>query len=100
MEVLDDEGNVQLVTGVLEELEDADDRESAKGLMPTPSQVMDAVDLLRKCSGAFEGTKDAFSAFVGYKKNVYPLLVMRMQGNHRFFTEREIHSSLQNAEMF
>ncbi|KAG0415784.1 hypothetical protein HPB47_007044 [Ixodes persulcatus] len=45
-EVLDGEEIVQLVSGAQEESEDANDPDAVEAPMPTPSQVMDAVNIL------------------------------------------------------
>ncbi|KAH7984703.1 hypothetical protein HPB52_023532 [Rhipicephalus sanguineus] len=69
-EVLDDEEIVQLVSVAQEESEDANDPDTVKASVPTPSQVMDAVDLLRRFAGAHEGAEDALISLASYENCV------------------------------
>ncbi|KAL1439376.1 hypothetical protein MTO96_010389 [Rhipicephalus appendiculatus] len=59
-EDLDDEEIVQLVSGAQEEPEDANGPDTVEAPVPTLSQVMDAVDLLRRFAGAHEGAEERF----------------------------------------
>lgn len=82
------EGIVVLVTGAPEESEDADDREDAAAPVPTPSQVMDAIDLSRQFAGAYEVAKDRLNALVCYGKSVHSLLAKHTDKDHGFFTRK------------
>ncbi|KAH6948063.1 hypothetical protein HPB50_022773 [Hyalomma asiaticum] len=66
-EVLDEKEIVQLVSSAQEESEDANDPDTVEAPVPTPGQVMDAVDLLRRFAGAHEGAEDALTALASYK---------------------------------
>lgn len=88
-ESLNDEAIIYIVTSAPEDSENVDDTEHAEAPVSTPSQVMDAVDLLRQFAGAHEGTKDASNMFVGYEKSVCMLLVKRMQAKIAGFLTRE-----------
>ncbi|KAK8771920.1 hypothetical protein V5799_024835 [Amblyomma americanum] len=80
-EVLTDADMLRLVgsvEGVTAE-DAADDPAGAKAPVPTPGQVMDALDLLRHFAGAHEGTEDALDALQTYEKSVRPLLTKRTQ---------------------
>lgn len=44
-----------------------DDVEDLEAPVPTISQVMDAIDLLRWLAGAHEGTEDALQVLVSYE---------------------------------
>ncbi|KAG0428674.1 hypothetical protein HPB47_024352 [Ixodes persulcatus] len=83
-EVLDDSKILRLVaTG------QKDDAEAVEDPVPMPSQVMDAVDLLRRFAGAHEGTAVAFNALTTYEKCVLPLLKKRSQSKiTSFFLEQ------------
>ncbi|KAH7948984.1 hypothetical protein HPB49_003847 [Dermacentor silvarum] len=59
-EVLNDEETVPLVSGTQEEPEDANDPDTVETPVATPTQGMDAVDLLRRFASAYEGAEDAF----------------------------------------
>ncbi|XP_040070451.3 tigger transposable element-derived protein 6-like [Ixodes scapularis] len=78
-EVLDDEEIVQLVSGAQEKSEEAKGPDAIEAPVPTPSQVMDAVDLLRRFAGAHEGAEDALTSLASYEKCVRPLLTKRAQ---------------------
>lgn len=80
-EVLDDGDTLRLV-GSVEGVaaDDVDnDSEVTEAPVPTPGQVMDAIDLLRQFAGAHEGTEDALDALQAYEKSVRPLLTKRTQ---------------------
>lgn len=49
---LDEKGLVQLITGVPEESEDADDTKHVVATMPSLNQLMDAFDILRHFWGS------------------------------------------------
>lgn len=57
-----------------EKLEDADDTKDNEAPVPSWSQLMDTVDLLRWFAGARRGTEGTLNALVGYEKGVRPLL--------------------------
>ncbi|KAH7986396.1 hypothetical protein HPB52_024995 [Rhipicephalus sanguineus] len=78
-EVLDDDEIVQLVSDVQEESEDANDPDTVEAPMPTPSQVMDAVDLLRRFAGPHEGAEDALISLASYKNCLLLLLTKHTQ---------------------
>ncbi|KAM7281492.1 tigger transposable element-derived protein 6-like [Ixodes scapularis] len=78
-EVLDDEEIVQLVSGAQEKSDEAKGPDAIEAPVPTPSQVMDAVDLLRRFAGAHEGAEDALTSLASYEKCVRPLLTKRAQ---------------------
>ncbi|XP_040072206.2 tigger transposable element-derived protein 6-like [Ixodes scapularis] len=78
-EVLDDSEILRLVATGQKDDAEADDAEAVEDPVPTPSQVMDAVDLLRRFAGAHEGTAAAFNALTAYEKCVLPLLTKRSQ---------------------
>ncbi|KAM7299193.1 uncharacterized protein ISCGN_019760 [Ixodes scapularis] len=70
-EVLDD-GDILRLVGSVEGVaaDDVDDdSEVTEALVPTPGQVMDAIDLLRQFAGAHEGTEDALDALQAYEKH-------------------------------
>ncbi|KAK8776523.1 hypothetical protein V5799_030134 [Amblyomma americanum] len=80
-EVLTDADMLRLVgsvEGVTAE-DAADDPAGAEAPVPTPGQVMDALDLLRHFAGAHEGTEDELDALQTYEKSVRPLLTKRTQ---------------------
>ncbi|KAK8760607.1 hypothetical protein V5799_028126 [Amblyomma americanum] len=80
-EVLTDADMLRLVgsvEGVTAE-DAADDPAGAEAPVPTPGQVMDALDLLRHSAGAHEGTEDALDALQTYEKSVRLLLTKRTQ---------------------
>ncbi|EEC09401.1 conserved hypothetical protein [Ixodes scapularis] len=80
-EVLDD-GDILRLVGSVEGVaaDDVDnDSEVTEAPVPTPGQVMDAIDLLRQFAGAHEGTEDALDALQAYEKSVRPLLTKRTQ---------------------
>ncbi|KAG0432697.1 hypothetical protein HPB47_020600 [Ixodes persulcatus] len=83
-EVLDDSEILRLVaTGQKHDVEAVEDP------VPMPSQVMDAVDLLRRFAGAHEGTAVAFNALTAYEKRVLPLSTKRSQSKiTSFFVEQ------------
>lgn len=70
-EVSDDEDILRLVGSV--EGDTDDDSEESKAPVPTPGQVMDALDLLRQFAGAHEGTENALDALHTYEKSVRSL---------------------------
>ncbi|KAH7982357.1 hypothetical protein HPB52_004199 [Rhipicephalus sanguineus] len=78
-EVLDDDEIVQLVSGAQEESEDANDTDTVKAPVPTLSQVIDAVDLLRRFAGAHKAAEDALISLASYDNCVLPMLTKRMQ---------------------
>ncbi|KAH7932333.1 hypothetical protein HPB52_024708 [Rhipicephalus sanguineus] len=55
-EVIDDEETVQLVPSTQEESEDANDPDTVEAPVLTPSQMMDAVDLLRRFAEAVKAS--------------------------------------------
>ncbi|KAM7285014.1 tigger transposable element-derived protein 6-like [Ixodes scapularis] len=88
-EVLDDSEILRLVATGQKDDAEADDAEAVEDPVPTPSQVMDAVDLLRRFAGAHEGTAAAFNALTAYEKCVLPLLTKRSQSKiTSFFLEQ------------
>ncbi|KAH7935850.1 hypothetical protein HPB52_014346 [Rhipicephalus sanguineus] len=72
--VLDDEETAQLVSGAQEESEDANDPDTVEAPIPTPSEVMDAVDLLRRFAGTHEGAEDADILLASHEDCVLLLL--------------------------
>lgn len=70
-EILGDKGVLNLITS---SEKCADDTEAAKGPVLIPSQVMDALDLLRWIAGTCDGTEGALNVLVSYEKSVQPLL--------------------------
>lgn len=61
-EVIDDEEMVQLVSGAQEESEDVNDPDTSEDPVPTPSQVMHAVDVLRRFAEACKGAEDSLTS--------------------------------------
>ncbi|KAH6944338.1 hypothetical protein HPB50_002711 [Hyalomma asiaticum] len=61
-EVLDDKDIVRLIVSMEGVAAEDADTEEGEVPVPTPSQVMDALDLLRQFTGVQEGTKDALDA--------------------------------------
>lgn len=57
--------------------------------MPTPSQVVDTIDILRQPAGAHDGMEDALNVLVGYEKSVCSLLAKCMQAKITVFFTRE-----------
>lgn len=52
-----------------------DDGNATEAPVPTPSEVLDAIDLLRRYAGAFEGMEAALNALATYEKCMAPLLL-------------------------
>lgn len=70
-EVLGDEDILKLITSAEKEADrGADDAEAVEDSIPTPSQVMDAPDLVRQFA---EGAEDALNVLASYEKFVQPL---------------------------
>lgn len=55
--------------------EEDDDENTTEAPVPTPSEVLDAIDLLRRYAGAFEGMEAALNALATYEKCMAPLLL-------------------------
>lgn len=64
-DILDNEEIVQLVSGAQEESEDVNDPGTVEVPVPTPRQVTDAVDILRRFAGAHAGADRGRFSFTG-----------------------------------
>lgn len=80
---------MQLVSGAQEVSEDVNDPDTAEAPVVTPSQVMDAVDLLRRFAGAHEGAEDALTSLASYEECVRPVLMKRVQAKITSFFTRQ-----------
>ncbi|KAH7957164.1 hypothetical protein HPB52_015728 [Rhipicephalus sanguineus] len=80
---------VQLVSSVREESEGANDLDTVEAPMPTPSQVMDAVNFLRRFAGAHEDAEDALISLASYENCVLPLLTKHVPAKITSFFTRQ-----------